>query len=432
MRNFLRDRFPLAAVAAMFFTLIFATASFAGFDDQFTESNDIGENKIPHVGLSHVLIIPVIVKGGPKIDMDRWNAFFENKLDAFTFRNFWSVNSLGRYDVQVTFIEPITYDSCPLPKEFKDCAIKRGDTNALKPGIKILTEILSRARDDRGVRFRDFDVNGPDEAPDGWDDGILVLSNMDFGGIAFPLSLFKRTSIDGVKIGGVAVACLKDDEVVALHEFGHLLGFGDLYHENERNRGLHLSLMGEYTKSPPLLDAYSRMKIGWADVVQPGPGDHSVRLAAAETTGRVIRVGGPKEFFLIENRRPGKFFDRNLSRPGLAIYHIDENKLPRPGRFAFIQLLQHCLNCDTWHPLIMNVPPDGLFAVQFGLKPKNDSLLFRTGDSFLPDYSSQNPPSVDEHPLNSNWYSGEPSDIAIHNIDSDGHLPAITFELSVK
>ena len=405
--------------------LLATTAARAGFDDHFAESGDIGEYKVPHEGLSRILVVPVIIDNLDTPDLAPWSAFFENKLDALTFRNYWHVNSLGRYNTEVRMIEPIHYADCPLPEEFTNCRVPRGDIDALAPAIDFVKELLERARDEQGLNFADFDLNGSRGVPDGWADGILIITNADISGVALPMSLFKNIKIHGVQIGGVGFLTFSDHEVIALHEFGHLLGFADLYHEQKQDRGAYLSLMGEYSHGIPLLDAYSRMKIGWADVVDVDGPPESLLIPPAIVSGRVIRIGGESEFYLVENRTPGEFFDADLEKPGLAIYHIDESLLPEPGEWTFIQLVTDCLNCDEWHPFIMNEQPDGKFRIQRGESTDPNICLFRGGQSFKPDYLSQNPITDDNAKMHSNWYSGEPSDVLISDINDKDHLPAI-------
>lgn len=417
-----------AAAFALLIAALAAAPCFAGFDDHFIEPDDVGQNKVPRMGYSRVLVIPVVINELGDPPMAEWEAFFRNDLDALTFKNYWHVNSVGRYETDVTLLEPVTYEKCPLPKDkFPGCKVPRGDINALQPGIDFIKDLFARIQKEQGVNFADYDINGPDMTADGWADGIMVMTNADFSGVALPVSLFKNIKFDGVKIGAVAFAALDDHPVIPIHEFGHLLGFGDLYHEHKRDRGLYLSLMGEYDKGIPLIDAYSRVKVGWADVIEAKGKPDAFRLAPAETSGQVLRIGRESEFFLMENRGPGKFFDKALKSRGLAVYHIDETTRPEPGKWTFIQLVVNCLNCNEWRPLAMNEQPDGKFRIQRGALPvQPDELLFRTGDRLKPDYLFQNVLNEDRYSLNSNWYTGEPSDIAITGIDSESALPSIT------
>jgi M6 family metalloprotease-like protein len=424
----------LIPVLVLLFAAILSAPCAAGFDDQFIEPHDIGQNKVPHMGYSRVLVIPVVIDELGDPALSGWEAFFRNDLEAMTFKNFWHVNSVARYEVDTTLLEPVHYAKCPLPTDtFPGCKVPRGDVKALQPGIDFIKDLLTRVQKEQGVNFADYDINGPDYTADGWVDGILVMTNADFTGIALPVSFFKNMKLDGTKIGAVAFAALDDHPVIPIHEFGHLLGFGDLYHEHKRDRGLYLSLMGEYDRGIPLIDAYSRIKIGWADVVEAEGAPQEFRLAPAETSGQVLRIGGDSEFYLVENRGPGKFFDKGLSGRGLAVYHVDESTRPEPGKWTFIQLVIDCLNCNEWHPLAMNMPPDGRFRIQRGELPvQPGELLFGTGDKLMPDYMFQNVLTEYRYSLNSNWYSGEPSDIAIFDIDNRTHLPAITVKAGIE
>lgn len=425
------------------FFLFLPSLCFPSFDDQFIEANDIGENKIPHFGKSRVLMVPIIIETSKYPNMVKWEKFFRYDMSTGTntFSNFWKVNSLGKYDVEVVMVDPIFYSDCPLPPTFKNCAIPRGDVNALSPGIKFLKNLLKRVKEERKINFKDFDINGIDGKADNWIDGILVMSNASFPGVAFPISIFDKIEFDGVKIGAIAIAELNGDEVIALHEFGHLLGFGDLYHEKKRRSGLHFSLMGEYTKKIPLLDAYSRMKIGWANVEETNTAiqnsiSKEMIVPPVIDTGKIFKIGSDKEFFLIENRGPDTagLYDMSLHKNGIAIYHIDETKLPRPNKYLFVQLLAHCLNCDEWHPLIMNVQADGLFEIQQGLSKRNsidEKDLFHTGNTLVPDLENQHLFSNTNRYLSSNWYNGKPSGIHITDIDSDTALPNISIKLRI-
>ena len=43
-----------------------------------------------------------------------------------------------------------------------------------------------------GVDFSAYDVNSRKGGPDGWADGVMLFTNVDFGGIAFPFAYFNR------------------------------------------------------------------------------------------------------------------------------------------------------------------------------------------------------------------------------------------------
>jgi MYXO-CTERM domain-containing protein len=157
-------------------------------------------------------------------------------------------------------------------------------------------------------------------------------------------------------------------------------------------------------------------------------GRQRVRIGPAETTGEVWRLGAGDEYFLIENRGPGTF-DKAFTVRGLAVYHVDRRVKLRGEEGRFQDRILDCVNCDKWHPYIMNVQGDGRFdlqttAVNSGY-PVYEDDLFRDGDSLVADKSGT-PLGPTHEESSSNWYSGQPSGIAIRNIavGTDGTIVA--------
>lgn len=133
-------------------------------------------------------------------------------------------------------------------------------------------------------------------------------------------------------------------------------------------------------------------------------------------------MGTGSEYFLVENRTPDVLWDQDIMPGGLAIYHIDESKLPGDDPLAFILTIVQCVQCDAWSPLIMLEQADGLFELQKSTGNRDDAGdLFHAGDSFP---ASEDTSSFDASTtsLNSNYYSGVTSGIAIDSIiaEADG------------
>lgn len=413
----------------------------AGFVDHFVVASDVGRNKVPRIGKSRVLVIPVVVKDLPAPNLVKWKKFFTAK-SGIGFEPYFKAASLGRYSPEVVFADPVVYPTCPLPKTWKGCAIPRGDVTALGVGVTFLREILDKALASGKVNLKDFDINGPEGKPDGWVDGILIMPNGEFPGIALPISnpvLMRYARLisptlkisdkpyekDGVKVGAVGISSSNEEEVVPIHEFGHLLGWGDLYHEKLYGRGLYFSLMGQYDRGLPFPDALSRMKAGWATVRKVDQRQKWV-LKPSETSGEVLQFGEGKQYFLIENRGPGKVFSQLPRKRGLVVYRVDETQTPRDPEMAFIQQIQKCLNCDLWKPFVMNIPKNPAFPVQKGefWRQKNyESLQFFPGDSLGPDPAGK-PLSNDYHKPSTNYPDGKVSGLWIKNIKllKDGSL----------
>ncbi len=433
MKNPLRSaRLPLAGLlAALLFAL--PPPARADFADHFARRDDVGQQKAPVLGKSRLLIIPVQVDGHTPFDMAATRAFFEGGSPN-GLRNFYKVNSSGRFEFDTKVLDPVVFTECPLPAgQFPNCSIQRGDINSLQPGLELLRQVFRRV--DAEVDFREFDLNGLDGKPDGYADMVGIITNTSFGGIGLPVFFLNDGDnlaggtkgpfeLDGIKIATVALGGNSRNGMVMLHELGHILGLTDLYAENGSYPGTHFSAMGDwhYDYRPPMFDAETRYRLGWvtAKVVS---GTVRVVLKPAADGGDVYKLGTGQEYFLVENRRPGTTFDLGigagdklpLGEDGLAVYHVDRRVGPKPDDGEFISRLLQCVNCDAFHPYIRNVPSNGAFDFHND-KPFSDSdLLFGPGEQLLPDADST-PLSSVHQVASTNFYDGTQSGIRIEEI----------------
>jgi immune inhibitor A len=122
---------------------------------------------------------------------------------------------------------------------------------------------------------------------------------------------------------------------VLCHEFGHLLGLPELYapgaavHEGIGKWGL----MGQGTwvgagASPPHMEAWSKLQLGWVDATTIDQTTLGVRVPAVNDEPLVVKIpaviGKPQEYYLLENRqRVG--FDAELPGSGILVWHVDES-----------------------------------------------------------------------------------------------------------
>ncbi|MEQ9399588.1 MAG: M6 family metalloprotease domain-containing protein [Longimicrobiales bacterium] len=224
-----------------------------------------------------------------------------------------------------------------------------------------------------GVEWGLYDNDGPDGVPnsgddDGFVDALAVVHPMEgaecrssgsedrmwshkwsisvaFGGQPYttdvPAANGGFIRIDDYFIVG-QLACggvgLNDIGVIA-HEAGHAFGLPDLY--DTRNNGPRHNGAGNWDLmatgswgcddgSPELpchMGAWSRVMLGWADVVDvpSGTDPGAVRLPPVQTSGTVYRIesgDGSGEYFLLENRQ-AVGFDQNLDAEGLLIWQVD-------------------------------------------------------------------------------------------------------------
>ena len=135
---------------------------------------------------------------------------------------------------------------------------------------------------------------------------------------------------------------------VFAHELGHNLGLPDLYDTDYSSAGLgDWSLMatgcwGGGGQSPSFPDAWSRLALGWATVVDVEADTPGAAIAAANSSDAVYRIkpagGSPSEYFLVENRQKTGY-DSYLPAAGLLVYHVDTD-VPNNTR--------ECANASNW------------------------------------------------------------------------------------
>lgn len=407
-------------------TLLVCAASLARADymDHFVVREDVGPRKAPYLGDAKLVLIPIEVAGFPPIDEAALQRFFSPD-DPNGFVRYYETASLGRYRPRVTVTPKVTYASCPLPAaQFPTCEIARGDISAFTAGMDMMREAVKKA-DEAGFDFAPMDVNGRKGVADGWVDGVMLLTNVPFGGIAFPFAYFNRgdnlnggTSgplvVDGLKVGHLAIAG-ENDQFVMVHEFGHLLGLTDLYDESGKYDGLYLSVMGTWGYDPniPLPDAETRFRLRWANWHQV-QGRQRVTIKPVETSGEVYRLGTGDEYFLIENRGPGGSFDKSLPERGLAVFHVDRTVKLGGVEGNFVERILDCVNCDAYHPYIRLLQADGLFEIERnGRFGRGD--LFGTGSFLRPD--ARGIPFSKMNEVNStNLYAGTASGLTLDDV----------------
>jgi MYXO-CTERM domain-containing protein len=403
----------MAPALALALALAPATAG-AHAIDHLQDLSDVGRNKVPHAGVSHVLVIPSKVGGViSNARLQELRSYFAEEGGPGTFRDYWKNMSRGAYDPIPHLAEPVYYTDCPLPnKTAATCFIELDDYLLLTTGdvSAAIQDLVRRVRDEQGVDLTKFDVNGGTEGqPDGWFDGLILSTDL-FDGLGLPLSAFDKevcvysapqelppadagydagpadggttdagdggaldAGLDGGALdagidggydagpfdagydggydggpaftpcesvgtdGGVLGTQLGIGVVAFIppdgHEFGHNLGFMDLYNDPE-NVALTTGLMG-HPKSG--LSAHSRLQIGWGEVEQVDGEVDELVIDPVLEGGKILRFGEPPRYMLLENRGGFMHNATETDPPGLYMYSIDENELPE-GRLGFLEL----------------------------------------------------------------------------------------------
>ncbi len=360
-----------------------------------------GQQAIPANGRVTIPVIEVLFPGdAPRSTVDM--SFFSNKLNAITFRNYWHTNSNGKYDPRTMVARHLSEDSSSAEK-LNDAATRKEEL------IDIAETMLGDLIAQQELAPASLDSTGVSFMPDGWTDGlILIVPGLDGAAPVVPGNRGKKF-FQKLSLGPFLAVGPETGKEEILKGFSRLLGLQSIGVDCT----VCLSLCASTNDDLLILDAYSRMKAGWVDVLGLDGPPGTALILPSRTTGKIYRIGAGKEYFLIENRSPGKFTDIKIGEPGLAIYHVDENAATHGKRL------------DTWRPRVVNESPDASFPLQNNEVCRQSECLFREGDSFVPDYENQNAPSEHYHPLNSNYYSGEPSDIIIEDIDTKNHFPII-------
>ncbi len=208
-----------------------------------------------------------------------------------------------------------------------------------------LAEDAVRAAD-WDVNFSNFDNDGPDGIPDsGDDDGHLDALFIVHAGPGYETSLDtndihshkwvipQTLVVDGIEVRPYTMQPENGRVGVFCHEFGHDLGLPDLYDRDYSSRGLGgWSLMAygwwnAFGLRPGHLDAWSKLKVGFADPIVPATNLEGVSFPPIEQEPVIYKLWdsgtGDTEYFLVE-RREKMGFDDYLPERGLLIYHVDE------------------------------------------------------------------------------------------------------------
>ena len=464
------------SIAAALFVCL-ASGARADFIDLNANPSDIPQNKAPRTGHSNVLLIPVQIDFGKyqKVDLDRLHQFFEGASSSdLTFSRYYQLASAGRFHPTVTVAPLVEYAGCPSMIHDGSCTIPRGGVASLTSGMDFIRDVFRRAHDEGKVDFSKFDVNGVNGQPDGVVDGVMIVVNVPGVGIAFPIEYVNTGGnlaggtggplvLDGVKIpycavGGASFSSgVQHLEYVILHEFGHLLGFADLYYQHPSAgdkwpqwQGLHFSLMGDYDYSAnvALPDAESRLALGWQPHLVVS-GTQTLTLLPAGQGGVAVKLGmmdsKRSEYFLAEVRGPAAGVDTGIKDArgnpnwGLALYHVDWSRGPKAQTGEWTSRLLFCLDCDPYHPFVRNLESSGSFglvtqgaaggATSSPASPgavADDAVLFEGGA--IGSLPAALPLANTNRYVATNFYDGAPSGISIRDIQVNAdHSVTATF-----
>ncbi len=184
--------------------------------------------------------------------------------------------------------------------------------------------------------FSDYDSDN-----DGYVDSFIVYyPYAEFAGGLWPhMSSGMNYYADGVVVdihyisGFGGAFSTADNMTVACHEYGHIMGFPDLYDTDGSSNGCGRWTLMAYQydsqQKPPAPDPWLRQQAGWINplvITEDATGVSIPQIATNRFMLKLWKNGDPgEEYFLVENRQK---VGTDATRPGagLMIYHCDDSQ----------------------------------------------------------------------------------------------------------
>ena len=250
---------------------------------------------------------------------------------------------------------------------------------------------------------------------------------------------------------GKTTATVPQTVGIFCHEYGHALGLPDLYdHDNNDAKGGSLglgdwSLMagGSWNQDsiqgdhPCWMDAWCRVKLGWATVNRISINQVNVPIPEAKTVPTVYRLwtngNGGKQYFLVENRQRTGFDSQLPGNGGLFIYHVDDNVTTGNDREWYWK--NGAGTVGPTHYQVALEQADGKFNLE--RLTKGDAVSGEgsnsgdDGDAWVSggDFDSYTTPSSNAY-ITSGSGIGAPSYVAVKNISAAGAMMTADFYVS--
>ena len=308
---------------------------------------------------SAIAIFATFAGGGPARDAPSWaRDLFDPDLPG-SFSHFYETMSFGQLRVRGQVAERWYISPQESSYYLSDGPTEPGDYGAF------CLEVLRDA--DADIDFARFDNDGPDGVPSsGDDDGVvdavfLIVDRAPFGFLRGPATGMASLGLRGPFItddrgpgGAIVVApgqgmiqqgrSLSETVGAMCHEFGHVLGLPDLYDVDylrrpsaspwEDSAGIGAwGLMGwgalgwGGNDGPNSFSAWSRQRLGWAEVSEPAGEEETFQLEDVGQSGQVYRIPlNSRGHFLLEyRRRTSSYYDRAIPGEGLLVWHIERD-----------------------------------------------------------------------------------------------------------
>ncbi|HOK41571.1 MAG TPA: M6 family metalloprotease domain-containing protein [bacterium] len=205
-------------------------------------------------------------------------------------------------------------------------------------GVEDLVKEAINLADNAGVNFANYDANN-----DGKVDHILILhSGNDEAMTGISSDIWShQTEIatiikDGKQINSYAIFAVSSPLGIICHEFGHDIGFVDLYSTSSGNSMVDNWDVMDYGlwinngDNPCFPSIWHKILVGWLipEIITTYKNNYQLGNSAENDTGIKIPISvadNPTlEYYLIENRQ-NKSYDAYIPGSGLLIWHIDDS-----------------------------------------------------------------------------------------------------------
>lgn len=256
-------------------------------------------------------------------------------------RDYYYDNSIGQFDPDFDIVGPVNLDYSCYEGNDKAREIFKASLDAVDDQVDFS---LYDADNDGEIDMVFFMVAGYSSSYSGNNDGYLWphMSYLIDWWSGWPPQPYVY---DGKTMGTYASSCeiygwesqgttMPNAIGTICHEFGHVLGLPDLYDTDYSNNGGESNHPGSwdvmaggsgnnYGRNPVGYSLWERWELGFTDTpAELTLGAQSLTAVDVSNTGYMMQSPNENEFFLFENRQPGKW-DSALPGHGLVITRVD-------------------------------------------------------------------------------------------------------------
>lgn len=256
-------------------------------------------------------------------------------------RDYYYDNSMGQFDPDFDIVGPVNLDYSCYEGNDKAREIFKASLDAVDDQVDFS---LYDADNDGEIDMVFFMVAGYSSSYSGNNDGYLWphMSYLIDWWSGWPPQPYVY---DGKTMGTYASSCeiygwesqgttMPNAIGTICHEFGHVLGLPDLYDTDYSSSGGESNHPGSwdvmaggsgnnYGRNPVGYSLWERWELGFTDTpAELSLGAQSLTAVDVSNTGYMMQSPNENEFFLFENRQPGKW-DSALPGHGLVITRVD-------------------------------------------------------------------------------------------------------------